>query len=746
MSGTNKQTRPCAVVGCKAVDWLAVKTRHSVPRDEPLRSVWLQRIGLRPSDKRKVLLVCGHHFSPDDYFRSPQMVEQMGFPARPVLRPQATPTLHLPSAAQRAPIQDQQTAAAASSNSPAGALQPARVCQCSCRPVMCTVGTQTATSHRTLGTQTSLRGTNAATQVHLDARLLLSQATQTEADSAVLPLPESPSMELHSMAPLPPHFLPPRASSPLLADDTDSDEAESESDDELPAAEPDSSYHVSFDQSFVSDHAAEEATDPHKERKFIVFESKLRQLFASCQHCQEPCQVLFKVEEGSMLRVESTCRVGHTIIWESQPFLNQKPAGNALLAAAILFAGCSVAPCLRALQSINVQAISETTYYTYQKRYLVPAVFKLFQEKQDELVQSVVGTAVDLAGDGRCDSPGHSAKYCTYVLYAGQIGRILHCEHVTVHQSPAVPNSAAMEKEGLINSLEALERQGVNIRSLTTDRHPAIRSFCRKERPTIKHYFDTWHISKGIQKKLRAACKSQSCALIQPWVQCITNHLYFVAAMAEGDAELIISMWRSLLNHICDKHDGHEGPFAECLHEPLGERLWMTPGSPAFLKLQTIVESPSLLRDIRQLSPKVQTYSLESFNSLLIRFAPKSTAFSEAGMKTREKLAVMHFNENTARPQAVTAAGDGQFKVKMPKRRRGHYVVCPKKTNPTFGYVDELMVDVTRRCEACSHRESLSIVDSVPQPQHHMTAAYPRPPKQQLIEARQSRFPSEQRP
>lgn len=51
----------------------------------------------------------------------------------------------------------------------------------------------------------------------------------------------------------------------------------------------------------------------------------------------------------------------------------------------------------------------------------------------------------------------------------------------------------------------------------------------------------------------------------------------------------------------------------------------------------------------------------------------------------REELAVMHFNENTARPQAVTAAGDGQFKVKMPKRRRGHYVVCPKKTNPTFG-------------------------------------------------------------
>lgn len=99
MSGINRQSQPCAVIGCKAVDWPAVKTKHRVPQDEPLRSVWLQRIGLRPSDKRKALLVCGQHFTPDNYFRSPQMVEQMGFAARLVLRPQATQTLHLPSAA-----------------------------------------------------------------------------------------------------------------------------------------------------------------------------------------------------------------------------------------------------------------------------------------------------------------------------------------------------------------------------------------------------------------------------------------------------------------------------------------------------------------------------------------------------------------------------------------------------------------------------------------------------------------------
>lgn len=54
-------------------------------------------------------------------------------------------------------------------------------------------------------------------------------------------------------------------------------------------------------------------------------------------------------------------------------------------------------------------------------------------------MQRVTGTPVDLAGDSRYDSPGHSAKYCKYAIYAAQIGRILHCEHDTVNQVSNTP-------------------------------------------------------------------------------------------------------------------------------------------------------------------------------------------------------------------------------------------------------------------------------------------------------------------
>lgn len=120
-------------------------------------------------------------------------------------------------------------------------------------------------------------------------------------------------------------------------------------------------------------------------------------------------------------------------------------------------------------------------------------------------MRRVAGTEVDLAGNGRCDSPGHSAKYCTYSLLCIQINRILHYEQIRVGEvrahghahnlltcykracyeqaekllscykhfffdckSTTVPNSVAMEKEGLARSMEKLEEQGVAVRSLTT--------------------------------------------------------------------------------------------------------------------------------------------------------------------------------------------------------------------------------------------------------------------------------------
>lgn len=55
-----------------------------------------------------------------------------------------------------------------------------------------------------------------------------------------------------------------------------------------------------------------------------------------------------------------------------------------------------------------------------------------------------------------------------------------------------------MEKEGLVRGLKFLGENGINIASLTTDRHPATKKYMRTMKPGIKHYFDVWHVSKGM--------------------------------------------------------------------------------------------------------------------------------------------------------------------------------------------------------------------------------------------------------
>lgn len=58
-------------------------------------------------------------------------------------------------------------------------------------------------------------------------------------------------------------------------------------------------------------------------------------------------------------------------------------------------------------------------------------------------------------------------------------------------------------------------------------------------------------------------------------------------------------------------------------------------GTAACEKLSNVILAPRLLRDLQKLSGEYQTSSLESFHSLLIRFAPKSVAFSYVGMLCR---------------------------------------------------------------------------------------------------------------
>lgn len=84
--------------------------------------------------------------------------------------------------------------------------------------------------------------------------------------------------------------------------------------------------------------------------------------------------------------------------------------------------------------------------------------------------------------------------------------------------------------------------------------------------------------------------------------------------------------------NVQDIHEHSTPAFASCAHPPLeGEarnKEWLEPGSPAPTKLESVAARKALVKDIRQLSPQHQTFSLEAYHSLILHFASKHTGFS----------------------------------------------------------------------------------------------------------------------
>nr|XP_037289282.1 uncharacterized protein LOC119182489 [Rhipicephalus microplus] len=272
----------------------------------------------------------------------------------------------------------------------------------------------------------------------------------------------------------------------------------------------------------------------------------------------------------------------------------------------------------------------------------------------------------------------------TYSLHVTQVNKILHFEQVQVGECADVKSSTSMEKHAFVKCLDLVKKQGLIVTSVTTDRHVQVTKYMRTQEPTIPHFYDAWHISKGIKKKLAVHTKKSGCSVLQLWIQPAINHLHWCAAMSDGNPELLTDMWKSMERHAANIHLRHAGLYTHCAHSDLGERQWLVPGTPAHKKFADVVMAPRLLKDIRQLAPSTHTFSLEAFHSVLIGFAPMSVCFSSDEMRARTQLAVLHFNEYSSNRQAVTTKGQSCWKIKHPKARKGTAVACPVKAQPTY--------------------------------------------------------------
>lgn len=132
--------------------------------------------------------------------------------------------------------------------------------------------------------------------------------------------------------------------------------------------------------------------------------------------------------------IDAKCKLcNETMTWKSQHYLLGKfPAGNILLSFGILSAGASTTKVLRVFKHMGLLGYNEVTYYYHQRHLLFPSIVLYWRSYQKKFLNSLNGKEVILAGDGRHDSMGHSAKYGTYTVFCCTIGLIIHIVLVQV--------------------------------------------------------------------------------------------------------------------------------------------------------------------------------------------------------------------------------------------------------------------------------------------------------------------------
>ncbi|CAC5412780.1 unnamed protein product [Mytilus coruscus] len=171
----------------------------------------------------------------------------------------------------------------------------------------------------------------------------------------------------------------------------------------------------------------------------------------------------------------------------SQPFVGNKPAGNLSISAGILFSGSVPSKALRMLKFMKISGISMSSYINHQKFYLYPSIGHVWHNYQNDNAYDIQQQqrSVTLGGDGRADTPGHSANFCSYTM--------LDLD------------------EGVVVDIQLVQHHNIKIKTLVTDRHVQIKKWVRENMEDTKHAFDVWHVAKGskVYEKLQDIINSR---------------------------------------------------------------------------------------------------------------------------------------------------------------------------------------------------------------------------------------------
>ena len=216
--------------------------------------------------------------------------------------------------------------------------------------------------------------------------------------------------------------------------------------------------------------------------KVLVTVDKIKELISTtCKTCSRPVTIQ-ETKSGAVLLLHWSCDNGHSGTWASSELLTKKNhqkvyVNNVQLAAAVLLSGNNYQKINLLAKFFGLQFISETIFYRIQKLYCFPAVQTMWADVKTAIHGHLPSTGVTLSGDGRNDSPGHTARYCVYTLMEESSRVVVDLEVCDKRETGG--KSAAMEKLALSRLLQRLMHV-LKIEHIVTDASTSIKALVRE--------------------------------------------------------------------------------------------------------------------------------------------------------------------------------------------------------------------------------------------------------------------------
>ena len=419
-----------------------------------------------------------------------------------------------------------------------------------------------------------------------------------------------------------------------------------------------------FKETKVTKNGVETKTSYPVQWAFVQIQQLLL-LFTYCLECGKELRTKHYRFIGSALIIDYICATGHSNTWSSSQFHHQVPLINAKIPCVATLCGIRFSHMQHFLELMELPTMSMMTFNKHRKMWLFPVIYRVYKTQKQYNFEVLRYCLSIICGDGQYDSPGYSAKFCTYTIADCETNIIL--DFIIIQRGQYTGELEKQACQLLLNIL--IHEEGLNINTFVTDRHSGIGSMMKNLFVGVFHAFDVWHMAKTLLKYLTACGKKHP--KIQAWTPSIIRHFWFSCKKSNGDPDLLRDLFHSCLLHVLNIHTWGRrqkifeqlgtlrgrSPYPQkpslidcCGHSPLTKRSgrstpWFNVGDQDFKDLFKALTKTRFCNDMRKCCLFVHTGKLESFHSMKLQYLPKSAGFEMETSVILTMLAVLQNNE-----------------------------------------------------------------------------------------------------